>query len=96
MNANNHVGLSQAVTLNSALSETASVKPTFKLLPACAAQKNRAFHITDQNPRKTAQKILPAAARQPRRREAKPFFPPNTTETLNPALLLYIAAQRYY
>lgn len=47
MNANNHVRLSQAVTLNSALSETASVKPTFKLLPACAAQKNRAFHITD-------------------------------------------------
>lgn len=37
MNANNHVGLSQAVTLNSALSERASVKPTFKLLPACAA-----------------------------------------------------------
>lgn len=37
MNANNHVGFSQAVTLNSALSERASVKPTFKLLPACAA-----------------------------------------------------------
>lgn len=40
MNANNHVGLSQAVTLNSALSERASVKPTFKLLPACAAAED--------------------------------------------------------
>jgi hypothetical protein len=83
MNANNHVGLSQAVTLNSALSETASVKPTFKLLPACAARKNGAFHITDQNPRKTAQKsFLQLPGNHDGERQSL-FFSPNATETLN-------------
>lgn len=79
MNANNHVGLSQAVTLNSALSERASVKPTFKLLPACAAAEEpwiSYYRLKSQQNCSKKKKILPAAARQRRRKRGKAFFFP--------------------